>query len=358
MNIACFVSPHGFGHAARSSAIMKAVLDLEPETRFEVFTKVPEWFFRESLGDAFRYHEVLTDIGMVQRTALDEDVPGTVERLNAFLPFAPDHVQELAGMLTSAGCSLVLCDISPLGIAVAQKAGIPSVLVENFTWDWIYNHYANEMPAIRYYSDYFRRLFEVANGRIQTKPVCAVAKADLVTEPIGRASKDRPQKVRARLGISPIHKAVLITTGGIPPTYSFFEELKKHTQAIFVVPGGSQESKRDGNLRLLPHRSEFFHPDLVSACDAVIGKLGYSTVAEVYSSGKPLAFISRPRFRESPVLAEFCRKSFDCLEITAPEFETGTWMEKIPAILKLESKPAVRSNAAQKAAEFILRLAR
>jgi hypothetical protein len=31
------------------------------------------------------------------------------------------------------------------------------------------------------------------------------------------------------------------------------------------------------NLVLLPHHSGFYHPDLVNASDAVIGKVGYST---------------------------------------------------------------------------------
>ena len=37
------------------------------------------------------------------------------------------------------------------------------------------------------------------------------------------------------------------------------------------------------NLILLPHHSVFFHPDLVNASDAVVGKLGYSTLAAVLS---------------------------------------------------------------------------
>ena len=36
---------------------------------------------------------------------------------------------------------LVIADAPPLGCAAAAAAGIPSVVVSNFTWDWIYQAY-------------------------------------------------------------------------------------------------------------------------------------------------------------------------------------------------------------------------
>ncbi|HYQ61402.1 MAG TPA: hypothetical protein VEP29_10130, partial [Desulfatiglandales bacterium] len=53
--IACFISPHGYGHAARATAVMEALHHLDPEKEFEIFTEVPEWFFHHSLSGAFTY---------------------------------------------------------------------------------------------------------------------------------------------------------------------------------------------------------------------------------------------------------------------------------------------------------------
>ena len=61
--LAYFVSPHGFGHAARACAVMQAVRTAWPDVVFEVFTLVPEWFFAESLGSGFRHHLLRTDVG-------------------------------------------------------------------------------------------------------------------------------------------------------------------------------------------------------------------------------------------------------------------------------------------------------
>ena len=139
--IAYFVSPHGFGHAARASAVMTAFQRCCDRFRFEIFTKMPGWFYQDSGVTNFVCHDLVTDIGMVQKNALNEDLPQTIAALDKFLPFDPILIARLADQLVETDCRLVVCDIAPLGIAVAKAAGIPSVLIENFTWDWIYEAY-------------------------------------------------------------------------------------------------------------------------------------------------------------------------------------------------------------------------
>ena len=53
MNIAFFVSAHGFGHAARAAAVMSAVRRHEPDVGLEVFTRVPGMVF---FGSPFVTH--------------------------------------------------------------------------------------------------------------------------------------------------------------------------------------------------------------------------------------------------------------------------------------------------------------
>jgi len=126
MRIACFISPHGFGHAARASAVMMALLKLNPALHFDIYTQVPTWFFEQTLVGHFTGHALLTDIGLAQTSALTEDVPETVRRLNKMLPFDEALLDRLAGELRGQGCRAVLCDIAPMGIMAAQTAGLPA----------------------------------------------------------------------------------------------------------------------------------------------------------------------------------------------------------------------------------------
>ena len=124
LHLAYFISPHGFGHAARAAAVMDAVHAIEPSIHFEIFTTVPQWFFENLPADRYDYHEVLTDVGFVQTTPFRTDLNRTLQALEEFLPFNAAQTENIAGKVSQLGCCAVICDIAPLGIIVARKAGM------------------------------------------------------------------------------------------------------------------------------------------------------------------------------------------------------------------------------------------
>jgi hypothetical protein len=354
-SIAYFISPHGYGHAARAAAVMAAIHQFSPAVRFEIFTQVPEWFFADSLTIPFGYHPLLTDIGLVQQNSLIEDLPGTLRRLDDFLPFAADRIEGLAGQLSQLKCNLVICDIAPLGIAVAQAAQIPSLLIENFTWDWIYQAYLPHEPQFEPHLNYLQSLFRAVDYHIQTEPICqASPAAALTTAPISRQIKIPAEQIRAQLGLSGQAKVVLLTMGGVPWNYTFLQRLEQQDGTHFVIPGGSPQPERRRNLVLLPNHTTYYHPDLINAADVVIGKVGYSTLAEVYQAGAPYGYIPRPHFRESAMLAQYVERHMSGLAIADAEFEDGRWLIRLPELLALPRLNRPTVNGAEQVARFIL----
>ena len=115
-HIAYFISPHGFGHAARAAAVMEALYEIESSIRFEIFTKVPALFFEDSLEAPHTYHSVLTDIGLVQKTSLNVDLDETLRNLNSFYPFKSLQINRMAQQLKTLNCDLIICDIAPMGL--------------------------------------------------------------------------------------------------------------------------------------------------------------------------------------------------------------------------------------------------
>ncbi|MEM6456685.1 MAG: hypothetical protein AAF772_16460, partial [Acidobacteriota bacterium] len=144
-----------------------------PGLRIDLFTTAPGWFFADSLGapvvDAIvderdaplpdaplRRHPIAVDLGLVQRDALRADPVATAAQLDVLELLGDASVDRLARHFDRALApgAPVVCDIAPAGLRAAARSGRRAVLVENFTWDWIYAAYA---PTLDRHADAMRR---------------------------------------------------------------------------------------------------------------------------------------------------------------------------------------------------------
>lgn len=357
MRIAYFISSHGFGHAARAAAVMAAARELAPDLCFELFTSVPWWFFEDSLGHPVRIHDGGGDFGLVQTDALQEDLAATVTALKQRLPFRPDELDELARRLDDLGVGRVICDIAPVGLAAARRAGLPSLLIENFTWDWIYRHYAETEPELGPIADHLSEIYDGADERIQTEPCCRPLAAAKPVAPVSRRPRQSRQATRRRLGIPADARLVMVTMGGIEWDYTGLERrlaARAMDDGWLLVAGGADEPRRIGQAILLPHRSDFYHPDLIHAADGVIGKLGYSTLAEVAAAGVAFGYVPRPGFAESPVLEAWVRRHLPHLRVEAESFVSGRWLDQVETLLSLPRRATSFADGGAEIARWLV----
>ncbi len=352
--IAYFISPHGFGHAARAAAVMEALLALNSDIQFELFTLVPPWFFEHSAAGHFHYHQTMSDIGLVQENALTEDAPETVRRLDEFLPFSAEKINPLAEEVKRLDCQMLICDISPLGIAVAQAADISSLLIENFTWDWIYQGYLSQAPELGKHIATLKEIFAAADYHIQSDPLCSPADVDLTVPPISRKIRTPAAEIRRMLGLSAEAKVVMVTMGGMSWDYTFLRHLQEANAYHFIIPGAAKQTERQGNVLLLPNHSTFFHPDLINASDALVGKVGYSTLAEVHQAGIPYGYVTRRYFQEASILADYIDANMTGLPIDPARFADGSWIDSLPELLSFPPRRNSLPNGADAAAAFSL----
>jgi UDP:flavonoid glycosyltransferase YjiC (YdhE family) len=352
--LACFVSPHGLGHAARTAAILTALQRRLPDLGADLFTLAPADFFHASGCRNLTVHRESTDIGFVQKSALVEDIPETARCLDAFLPFRADLIDRLAATVRHSGCRAVMCDIAPLGIAVARAARLPSILVENFTWDDLYAHYAARDPRMLVHAHAMRRHFDAADIHIQTEPVChPSARADFTSHPVGRAPRTGRAAMRRQLGLVPGRKMVLVTMGGVSERTPMLAHMADRQDLLFVVAWGAARQQVAGNVMSLPLQSDFYHPDLVNAADAVIGKLGYSTLAEVLRAGIPFGYVSRQNYPEMPALIACVEANLPCLQIQHADLNDESDPDLIDRLLNQPHRSPGPVDGAEQIADFL-----
>lgn len=336
---------------------MAAIQRLDRLTQFDLFTTIPAQFFESSGTFPFTYHSLTTDIGLVQKDPFHEDLPATLRRLDDLIPFEPSLITRVAEQLRQLKTDLVLCDIAPMGILIAKEVGVPSVLIENFTWDWIYRRFTEHADELSPYVDYLSRIFASAEYRVQTRPICDPhPAADLVAGPASRNVRTSRAEIRQRLNLAEEHTVAMITTGGVANSYDFLGKLNDDRQHHFIIPGISTAVTIQDNLILLPTYSEFFHPDLVNASDVVIGKAGYSTIAEVFYAGLPFGFVARPNYPEHPPLAEFIAHEMNGMVIEEAEFQSGDIALNLERLLDMPPIQRREPNGAVQIAEFLMDL--
>ncbi|WP_163335915.1 glycosyltransferase [Desulfopila sp. IMCC35008] len=345
-SLAAFISPHGFGHATRAAAVLEAVRQQQPEIELKLFTTVPPHIFAESLT-TFTINPVQTDVGIIQHDALHCDVETTRRALDNFLPFAPSQIEELAGQVKD--CRSVLCDISPLGIAVAEAAGVPSILVENFTWDWIYEQH----PSLERHRHQMAELFTRAHTHIQTEPVCRKVKTGIPCPPIFRRRRQNSEIIKKQLKTDH-RQLVLISMGGIGYRLQHLERLTGFPDILFVLAGSDTTGQVTDNCYSLSPSSSLYHPDLIAAADLVVCKAGYSTVAECLQSGTSILCIDREGFAETSVLSEFVKTRLAGTVLSEKQLQDGEWLEMLPSLLAAPSPPPADQNGAELVAGILL----
>lgn len=352
-----FISPHGFGHAARSAAVIQSILEEDPANRVEIFSGVPEWFFRESIKGHFDYQLLKTDVGLVQKDSMTEDLDATLTALGIFFNQMPLECSAIKEKFAGTHIDGVICDISPLGIELARLMKVPSILIENFTWDWIYANYTNTHPGFLPYIERMAGIYGHCDYHIRCQPAGELlSRVNLTCGPISRKPRLSKQQIRKELQINEGQTAVLITLGGIPTRFRFLETLTRMEEIVFIVPGSSDEIIYKQNLRLLPHHSRFYHPDLMASCDALIGKAGYSTISEAYWAGVPFGYLLRPSFRESGPLAVFIQDSLNGIEFFENDFENRQWQKKVADLLKRPRQSRDGVNGSEQVNRFLMDL--
>jgi L-arabinokinase len=338
--IAFYISGHGFGHASRSIELMRALVRRQPNIRIAVKSTAPSWLFDRM--SSVTYERFEADVGMTQTDSLTIDVDDTAARAGRFYRDFDRRADVEAAWLQSARFTLVLGDIPPIAHAAAARAGLPSLAVGNFTWDWIYESY----PTFEQNAPGVVQTIRDAYGqctRALRLPMHGgfASMSDVVDIPmIGRRATVDRHTARQAMDIPDDRPFVLVSFSGhglnIP-----LERIARDEALTILSPPAA-----------LPPPLEY--QDLVAAADVVISKPGYGIVSECAANGTPLLYTSRGQFVEYDVFVAEMPRVLRCRFMPQDDLRSGRWRPHIEALLG-QRAPAGRArvDGAEVAAEMI-----
>jgi hypothetical protein len=375
--IVFYISGHGFGHASREIEIISAIRDRRPDLPIVIRTGAKRWIFDLTLRSPpcaagvqpapVDLQLAECDTGVVQIDSLRLDEAETVRRAAEFYRDFDARIDAERRLLDALGARLVVGDVPPLAFAAANAAGIPSIAIANFTWDWIYDGYE---PARRGYPDLVPRIREACAhaglflrlpmwGGFEMAPPASTRDLPLVAR---RSSRDR-LATRKALGLPCDRTLVLLSFGGhgltglSPEAFdSFGEDFVAVLTGHLEMSDAARRSRRgvlefdeqalyDGGWR---------YEDLVSAVDVVATKPGYGIIAECAAHGTAILYTSRGHFVEYDVLVEEMPRYVRSQFIPQDALFAGQWRPYLERLLAQPTPPRADVSGAEQAADIVL----
>jgi hypothetical protein len=357
--IVAYVSGHGFGHSTRVGQVLQELRRLDPACPIAVVTSAPEGLYREAGLDPMTYRSDECDVGLVQQGALAIDGAGTASRWREFMQTWSGRVAMEADWLRSIRPRVVLGDVPPLAFAAASAAGVPSVALANFSWDWIYRHLARHEPALEDAAAWAAECYERAD-RLLRLPFYGDLSAFRTIEDVPLVAR-RPafsrEEARRRLGL-PVRPAVLLSFGGIGLRDFDLRVLALWAEYSFVTT--DDRGERPANMRTVDGstrmRLGLTYVDLVAACDVVITKPGYGIVTDCLGAGTRIVYTERGDFPEYPILVDGMSRLLPCAHVNNDDLACGRVGDAIADVLSRDVPPRPDLSGAEVVARRLLEL--
>jgi len=349
--IAVYISGHGYGHLSQIVPVLHTLSTRKPELQFIIRSNLSEALIHKRLHLPFSLFEGAVDVGVVQKNAISEDIPATIAAVHAFYNDFDQKIDAEVARLRPLHPELMLSDISPLAFPVAKKLGIPSIAVASLDWHDIYRDF---LPADDAVLNILQQAHADCDLLIQpplSMPMQSFSNRSqvelIVDEFITAGAHSLPDKGENK------PKTALIMFGGAgdPPFNLKALGNMPDWQFLTLSP---LPSSAPANVRQVELNGSTI--TLMAACDVVISKPGYGTLAECWLTGTPLTYLPRPTFAEYPYLDNWLQTHAPSARMNTEDFVGGNWRSTMQEALSCPRKyPKIPVSGAVQAADIITR---
>jgi hypothetical protein len=272
------------------------------------------------------------------------------------------RIDDEARWLRDEGIAAVLCDVPPLPLVAARRAGIPGFLLVNFTWADIYAPYARAIggEAIKLVAD-LRRAYRQAAAVFRAEPALKMAwlPGQIEVGMVANPGRDRRRELHRLFGLSTRERLVYFYVGRYGQDGLDWAGLEKlaakgiHFAGYHPAPVGPLE-----NLHVVP-AADWPGGDLIASTDALVAKAGYGTVCEAMACNTPIIYPPRRGFSEFRALDRALRAWGGGIPVSSRDFESFKLDRALDRALSLGPlRPPYPADGAERVADHLAGLCR
>lgn len=291
-----YISDYGFGHAARSIAIIRELLEREPSYRVIICHSFAMEFLRDSLPyDQVSFRKIATDVGyFLKEGSLEPDKEKLAKEFDRFVEKWESKIQLEVQFFQQMKIDLVVSDISPLPFEAADKVGIPSVGISNFTWYTAYENLLDEKRLEIWKNSYTKMsCFFLLAGNQESHWPCEKRLFPFFARKVQEGKMERILD-----WVNPTRKKIVIFFGlGMKIEGIEVESLPlwESDNCVFIVSSNVEVDRN--NVFSIPIE-ETESQAYIAASDLVITKAGWGTISEAVVYNVPLLILNREGMKE------------------------------------------------------------
>ncbi|MES2460243.1 MAG: hypothetical protein V4671_06650, partial [Armatimonadota bacterium] len=345
MTVVAYVSGHGFGHSAREVEILRR---LPEEIPLVVKSAAPEWFWRQEVKRPFEFIRDSFDVGCIQTTSLEVDISATLAVWQAIAAQNKARFHDEVQALRQQEARVIVTDVGPFPLTLAEALGIPGICVANFTWADIYAEYVSEEPSFGPIVASLESQYAHATLMLETDlalPMPYFPQREAVGL-VARPGRSRRAELLEMLGPEAEGKRLALVYAGNWGLPVPWQKLEQFTDWHFLSL--SPFDTKVSNASLIS-QGAMPHPDFVASVDLVISKLGYGIVGECLTAGTPILYCPRLGFAEYQAMDLALSDWPGRLLLRSADFLQADWnnsLRAVPAFGSVPPRPAPGGAAA------------
>jgi len=347
IKIAVYISGHGFGHLAQLAPVLNYIHTQKPECCFLIRCALAREEIRARLNFDFELEQTPVDVGVVQKSAIEEDREASIMQLGDWVAHMDQQIEHEIEYLQAFKPLLILSDISPLAFPVARALGIPGLGLATLDWHTIYSHWLAEgEPVIEKLAQAYGTC-----DLLLTPPMA-------MDMPVFPRQRDIGLIASCPVAISnpvagELRKKALVLFGGCGNPAFDMQALAVMGDWLFLIPDAM--SGAPDNVKTIHVGAESRAVDFMPFADVVVCKPGYGVLSECWRTATPLTWVERPDFPEFPMLKRWLDTSMPSAGMSRSDFQRGKWQQALEkAVSHSGSFPALHRDGVVEAADIIL----